>query len=93
MKTNEKNSNAMPLTFVIIPSKEVGKEGPKKSSNVMGMMSNAIKRKSSQLMSLVWDKSKLIFICPVTLQQVLCIIYDMTVLILIDANSSSLKLM
>lgn len=65
----EKTGNRMPLTFVILPGIDDSEKLPNTAS-MMGKMVNCAKRKSKSLTKLVWDNSRIVFICPVTHQQV-----------------------
>lgn len=65
----ERNNNSMPLTFVILPGTEVSVRLPPTSS-IIDKMKNSARRRKDQILELVWAKSRVVFICPVTLQQV-----------------------
>lgn len=59
----------MPLTFIVIPHFDVSGKLPA-SASMISKMKNCAKRKTNALTKLVWEKSRIVFICPVTLQQV-----------------------
>ena len=64
----EKNGNHMPLTFIIIPSIDY-KELPT-DAKLKEKLLNFAKRKKKVVSRLLWDKSLIVFICPVTQKQV-----------------------
>jgi serine/threonine protein kinase len=65
----ERDNNSMPLTFVILPGTEPSvKLAP--SSSMIEKMKNSARRRKDQILELVWARSRVVFICPVTLQQV-----------------------
>ena len=64
-----RNNNSMPLTFAILPGTEVSVRLPPTSS-IIDKMKNSARRRKDQILELVWAKSRVVFICPVTLQQV-----------------------
>ena len=67
----EMNDNAMPTTFVILPSIEVRDKTLASSKiSMMGRMMRAARRTKNQVLDLVWARSRVVFICPVTLEQV-----------------------
>ena len=65
----ERNNNSMPLTFVILPGTEPSVKLPS-SSSMIDKMKNSARRRKDQIFDLVWARSRVVFICPVTLQQV-----------------------
>jgi serine/threonine protein kinase len=65
----EKNGNMMPLTFVILPEINVVTKPPKPTTTI-GKVKNYVIKKTSKIVNLVWNRSRVVFICPVTLKQV-----------------------
>jgi serine/threonine protein kinase len=65
----EKNGNMMPLTFVILPEINVINKPPKSTTKIGKLKNYAIKKKN-KIVNLVWVRSRIVFICPVTLKQV-----------------------
>ena len=59
----------MPLTLVILPGTEVSVRLPPTSS-IIDKIKNSAMRRKDQILELVWAKRRVVFICPVTLQQV-----------------------
>ena len=73
LSSMEYSGNNMPHTFVILP--EVAYEKLAPSSSVVDKMKNIAKRKTLKMKNLLWSKSRIVFICPITLQQVSSILY------------------
>lgn len=69
LATIEMNGNFMPLTFVIIPEVSF-REKLDSSASQLSKIKNFTKRKTKKMASLVWSRSRIHFICPVTLKQV-----------------------
>ena len=65
----EMNGNNMPLTFVIVPGIDYSEKLPSGASNI-DKMKNFAKRKVRSVTRILWDESRVVFICPVTLEQV-----------------------
>lgn len=65
----EANGNYMPTTFIIIPGVHTTAELPPDASTI-GKMRNYAKRKGKMMTKLLWTDSRIVFLCPVTLQQV-----------------------
>ena len=74
LKVIEKRGNKMPHTFVILP--DMGVEGnptdDAKQLSMAGKITSYLLRQKDKMMGLVWDRSRLFFICPVTGQAVSC---------------------
>ena len=74
LKVIEKRGNKMPHTFIIVP--DVGTEESHTDANQPQSMASKITkyllRQKVEMMGLVWERSRLIFICPVTGQAVPC---------------------
>ena len=68
----EYSGNCMPHSFVILP--EVTYEKLAVTASVVDKMKNVAKRKTLKMKSLLWSKSRIVFICPITLKQVRCIL-------------------
>jgi serine/threonine protein kinase len=66
----EEQGNFMPLTFVVVPHFDISGKLPT-SASMIDKMKNSAKRKVNTVTRLLWEKSRIVFICPVTLQQVL----------------------
>ena len=65
----EANGNYMPTTFLILPKVITTEERPPADST-MDKMRNYAKRKGKMMTKLLWTDSRIVFVCPVTLQQV-----------------------
>ena len=64
-------SDNMPFTFFVIPKPETQKLGAGES--VFAKTVNFVKRKlTDKVVRLAWEQSKLVFVCPVTMQEVPC---------------------
>ena len=73
LKVIEKRGNKMPHTFVILP--DVGVEvNPMDAAqlSMAGKVTSYLLRQKDKMMGLVWERSRLFFICPVTGQAVPC---------------------
>ena len=68
LSSMEYAGNNMPHTFVILP--EVVYEKLTHSASVVDKMKNVAKRKTKKMKNLLWSKSRIVFICPITLKQV-----------------------
>ena len=66
----EEQGNFMPLTFVVLPHLDITGKLPT-SASMIDKMINSARRKRNTVTRLLWEKSRIVFICPVTLQQVL----------------------
>lgn len=66
----EVQGNFMPLTFIVLPHLGISERQPT-SASMIDKMRNSAKRKMTTVTRLLWEKSRIVFICPVTLQQVL----------------------
>ena len=74
LSSMEYAGNNMPHTFVILP--EVAYEKLTQSASVVDKMKNIAKRKTMKMKNLLWSKSRIVFICPITLKQVCSILYS-----------------
>ena len=68
LSSMEYAGNNMPHTFVILP--EVVYEKLTHTASVVDKMKNVAKRKTKKMKNLLWSKSRIVFICPITLKQV-----------------------
>ena len=68
----EKYGNCMPHSFVILP--EVAYEKLAVTASVVDKMMNVAKRKTMKMKHLLWSKSRIVFICPITLKQVILLL-------------------
>ena len=73
LKVIEKRGNKMPHTFVILPDMGTEESNTEASQLTMaGKIKNYLLRQKDKMMGLVWERSRLFFICPVTGQAVPC---------------------
>ena len=70
LKVIEKRGNKMPHTFVILP--DMGVEESPTELSMAGKITSYLLRQKVNMMGLVWERSRLFFICPVTGQAVPC---------------------
>jgi hypothetical protein len=66
----EERGNTMPLTFIVLPHLEESNEKLPPSSTMFAKMKNGVKRSMNTVTHLIWDKSRIVFMCPVTMKQV-----------------------
>jgi hypothetical protein len=64
----EEQGNFMPLTFVVVPHFDISGKLPT-SASMIDKMKNSAKRKVNTVTRLLWEKSRIVFICPVTLDR------------------------
>ena len=65
----EVSGNNMPLTFIIGPGVNIPERLSAEASYIEKMR-NFSKRKTKSVTRIVWEESRILFICPVTLNQV-----------------------
>ena len=70
LKVIEKRGNKMPHTFVILP--DMGVEESPTELSMAGKIKGYLLRQKVKMMGLVWERSRLFFICPITGQAVSC---------------------
>ena len=66
----EERGNTMPLTFLVLPHIEVTIDKLPPTSTMFAKMKNCAKRKMNTVTHVIWDKSRIVFMCPVTMKQV-----------------------
>jgi Protein kinase domain len=66
----EERGNTMPLTFIVLPHLEESNAKLPPSSTIFAKMKNCVKRSMDTVTHLIWDKSRIVFMCPVTMKQV-----------------------
>ena len=74
LKVIEKRGNKMPHTFVIMPDtgKDENDAEAKQQLSMAGKITSYLMRQKDKMIGLVWERSRLFFICPVTGQAVPC---------------------
>ena len=65
----EMSGNNMPLTFIIVPGVNIPEKISAEASYV-DKMRNFSKRKTKNVTRILWEESRILFSCPVTLNQV-----------------------
>ena len=65
----DKKFNCMPLTFMVLPRLQPAKLAASASMSKKAI--NFFKRKTMSAFELLWTESTIIFVCPVTLKQVI----------------------
>ena len=65
----DKKFNCMPLTFIVLPRLQPAKLAASASTTKKAL--NFFKRKTMSAFELLWTESTIIFVCPVTLKQVI----------------------
>jgi hypothetical protein len=65
----EMSGNNMPLTFIIVPGVDIPEKLSAEASYI-DKMRNFSKRKTKNVTRILWEESRILFICPVTLNQV-----------------------
>ena len=65
----DKKFNCMPLTFIVLPRLQPAKLAASASTTKKAL--NFFKRKTMGAFELLWTESTIIFVCPVTLKQVI----------------------
>jgi Protein kinase domain len=74
----ELNGNNMPLTFVIVPGVNLT-DKLLASASRKDKVKNFAERKAESMSRMLWDESRIVFICPVTLKQVTISVREMKV--------------
>ena len=74
LKVIEKRGNKMPHTFVIIPDTGTEKDNTdaNQQQSMMGKITSYLLLRKNKMIGLMWERSRLFFICPVTGQAVPC---------------------
>ena len=65
----EMSGNNMPLTFIIVPGVDIPERLSVEASYIEKMR-NFSKGKTNSVTRILWEESRILFICPVTLNQV-----------------------
>ena len=73
LKVIEKRGSKMPHTFVILPDMGMKENNTDaKQLSMEGKITSYLLRRKVKMMGLVWERSRLFFICPITGQAVPC---------------------